>query len=122
MALNRIILRLARNPGFPDGDMHQGYTIIAPLNGDNHLDIEEWREKKTDCTVLRFHPDDAEKADGLLTHRGSHWFFHYDEESEGPDEAAHRLGDHVFIQGEYMSVRHHAEEVLTYIISEVSPV
>ena len=34
MALKRIILRLARNPGFPDGDMHQGYTIVAPLDAD----------------------------------------------------------------------------------------
>ncbi len=33
MALSRIIMRLARNPGteFADGDDHRGYTLTAPL-------------------------------------------------------------------------------------------
>lgn len=122
MTLKRIILRLARNPGFPDGDMHQGYTIVAPLDADGHLQLDEWRENKKDCTVLRFHPDPAEKADGWLTHRGSKWFFHYDEEDEGPDEPTHRLADHTFVQGEYVSVRHANTDSLTYIVSEVSDV
>lgn len=121
MALRRIIMRLARNPGYPDGDMHQGYTIVAPLDGTGKLDLDEWRDKRGKCTVFRFHPDPDERADGLLTHRGSHWFFHYDEDDEGPDEPAHKLADHVFIQGEYVSVRHHDEETLTYIVSDVSP-
>ena len=82
MALKRIILRLARNPGFPDGDMHQGYTIVAPLDADGQLLVDEWRDNKKSCTVLRFHPDPAERADGLLTHRGSVWYFHYDEDDE----------------------------------------
>ncbi len=122
MPLKRIIMRLARNPGYPDGDMHQGYTIVAPLDKDGHLQIDEWRDNKQACTVLRFHPDPDEKADGWLTHRGSHWYFRYDEEEEGPDEPAHRLADHVFQQGEYMTVRHHGDEALTYVISDVSPV
>ncbi len=122
MSLKRIILRLARNPGFPDGDMHQGYTIIAPLDADGRLSLDQWRENKKDCTVFRFHPDQAEKADGLLTHRGSHWYFHYDEDDEGPDEPAHKLADHIFVQGEYVSVRHMNKDSLTYIVSEVASV
>ena len=121
MPLKRIIMRLARNPGYPDGDMHQGYTIVAPLDEEGHLLLDEWREHKKECTVLRFHPDPDEKADGWITHRGSNWFFHYDEEDEGPDEPTHRLADHIFRKGEYVSVRHHGgEESLTYIVSDVT--
>lgn len=120
MALKRIILRLARNPGFPDGDMHQGYTIVAPLDESGHLDIELWRANKAKCTVYRFHPDPEERADGLLKHHGSNWYFHYDEDDEGPDEPAFKLADHVFRQTEYVSVRHHNKDSLTYVVSEVS--
>ena len=77
MQLKQIVLRLARNPGFPEGDRDQGYVIVAPLNNDAKLDVDVWRDVKKHCTVKRFHPDDALAADGLLTHRGSHWHFHY---------------------------------------------
>ena len=33
VALSRIVMRLARNPGteFADGDDHRGYSLVAPL-------------------------------------------------------------------------------------------
>lgn len=122
MTLHRITLRLARNPEFPDGDSQQGYVINAPIDTQGHLDVDAWKTSKRDCTVLRFHPDKDECADGWLTHRGSHWFFHYDEDHEGPDEPLHRLDDHRFVTGEYVTIRHLGEDPLTYIVTEVAQV
>ncbi len=120
MALHRITLQLARNPGITGGDARQGYFVMAPLTADGHLDVAAWREHKADCRVVRFSPDPDDRADGLLKHRGSHWFFHYDEEDEGDDEAGFRLADHVFREGEYVTVSHHGDEPLTYKVTDVS--
>ncbi len=122
MQLTRVILRLARNPGFPDGDAARGYAIVAPLDADGRLDVELWRENKEACTVRRFSPNKEEVADGLLSNRGGHWFFHYDEVHEGPDEPVHRLADHQLRVGDYVAIKEHNEETLTYIVSETQKV
>ena len=122
MTLRRITLQLARNPGLPAGDPSQGYMIIAPINAEGHLDVEAWRTQRKVCRVYRFHPDPAEKADGWLTHRGDKWFFHYDEESEGDDEAVFRFGAHVFREGEYITIDHPGSDAQTYKVTDISPV
>ncbi|MEX1251737.1 MAG: hypothetical protein WEA77_11145 [Hyphomonas sp.] len=122
MSLRRITLQLARNPGLPAGDPEQGYLIIAPINDAGQLDIDAWRAERKACRVLRFHPDPAEKADGWLTHRGANWFFHYDEEAEGDDEAAFRFGAHIFREGEYITIRHADGNPQTYKVTDISPV
>ncbi|WOR14642.1 hypothetical protein RYZ27_12750 [Hyphomonas sp. FCG-A18] len=122
MTLKRVVLRLARNEGYPEGDDSQGYVLVAPLTADGLIDLDEWRENREACTVDRFHPDPDEKADGWLTHRGSHWRFRYDEEDEGPDEGGYRLGEHRFRPGEYVTIAHHGEDPLTYIVTDVTKV
>ena len=122
MTMKRITLRLARNPGYPEGDRQQGYVIIAPLDPGGHLMVDEWRAHRSACTVVRFHPDPAEHADGWLTHRGSHWFFRYDEDHEGPDEPVYRFGDHRFEIGEYVTISHADGEALTYQVADVTSV
>lgn len=120
MQLKQIVLRLARNPGFPDGDREQGYVIVAPLDGEAKLDIATWREVKAHCTVKRFHPDEALKAEGLLTHRGSHWYFHYDDAEEGPDEPFYRLGEHQLLHGSYVTIAHgDGADALTYQVDDI---
>lgn len=121
--LSRITLRLARNPdaGFPDGDPHRGYTLVAPIGADGRLDVDLWRREREACRVVRFSPDPDDRADGWLTHRGTHWSFRYDEDEEGPDEPTYRLGDHVFKVDEYVTVHDHHGAALTYRISDVSP-
>ena len=93
MSLSKITLQLARNPGLPGGDPSQGYTLIAPLTAEGQIDLDAWRETRAACRVVRFHPDPDERADGLLTHRGSHWFFHYDEDDEDMLEAGEDYSD-----------------------------
>lgn len=121
--LTRIVLRLARNPeaGFPDGDDRRGYRIVAPLVSGGRLDAEAWRAHKEKCTVDRFSPNDAEIADGWLSHRGSHWFFRYDEDEEGPDEPVFRLGDHKLAVGEYVTVHEEGAGPLVYRVAEAHP-
>ncbi|MEM7330066.1 MAG: hypothetical protein AAF437_15090 [Pseudomonadota bacterium] len=121
MSLKQIVLRLARNADAPEGDDRQGYVIIAPLDAEGKIDLEGWRQAKKLCEVKRFHPDPEEVADGWLTHNGSHWRIHYDEDHEGPDEAGFRLGDHSFRPGEYITITSHGVLPLTYIVTDVLP-
>jgi len=121
MALYQIILRLARNPGFPDGDNDQGYTIVAPLDAQDRLDAAEWRLHREVCKVVRFKPGESRDADGMLTHNGSHWFFHYDEEREGDDEPVYRLGDHRLAVGDYLTVHESDGQSLTYKVTQRTP-
>ena len=121
MSLKQITLRLARNPDTPEGDDRIGYVLVAPLDEAGLIDLKAWQQHRAQCVVNRFHPNPDELADGWLTHRGSKWRFHYDEDHEGPDEGGHRLGDHTFRVGEYVTIAHHGEDALVYRVSEVSP-
>ncbi len=58
VALSRIVMRLARNPGteFADGDDHRGFTLTAPLTPDGLLDEAAFKAAGKDCTVRRFAP------------------------------------------------------------------
>lgn len=116
-ALTRVVLRLGRNPGFPEGDERHGYTLIAPLDADGRLDPALWRAKREECTVRRFHPNEA-AADGWLRHRGDNWHFWYDEEDEGPEEPVFKLGSHRLAPGEYVTIREGDGEALTFRVTE----
>ena len=123
MTLSRIVMRLARNPGteFAGGDDHRGYSLVAPLTADDHLDEHAFVKARGECAVRRFAPDE-DPADGRLNRRGSRWFFDYDEGETTDDEPVHRLGDHRFIVGEYVTVTDDDGRPLTYKVVEVQPV
>jgi hypothetical protein len=118
--LSRIVMRLARNPGteFADGDDHRGYTLTAPLTADGMFDETAWQGAKDRCTVRRFAPDD-DVEEGRLARRGQTWFFDYDDEDSADDEPIHRLGQHRFAVGEYVSVTDEEGRLLTYKVTEV---
>jgi hypothetical protein len=122
--LKTVILRLARNPdaNYPLGDDARGYRIVAPLDPEGLLDLALWRANKESCTVARFSPDDDEQADGWLSHHGSHWYFRYDEDKEGPDEPLFRLGEHKLVVGEYVTVHEADGDALVYRVAEAHPV
>jgi hypothetical protein len=117
--LSRIVMRLARNPGteFADGDDHRGYTLTAPLTDDGHLDEGAFKSARERCTVRRFAPDEDARI-GRLARRGENWFFDYDR-SAVEDEAVHRLGQHRFAVGEYVSIADEDGRPLTYKVTEV---
>ncbi len=119
MSLSRIVMRLARNPGSEfGGDDRRGYTLTAPLTADGRLDAESFSKARADCSVRRFAPDE-DPVIGRLARRGQNWFFDYDKDSRDDDEPVHRLGDHRFVVGEYVTVTDEDGQPLTYKIVEV---
>lgn len=123
MTLSRIVMRLARNPGteYAGGDDHRGYALTAPLDSDGMLDEAAYSKAKGDCTVRRFAPDE-DAADGRLARKGNRWFFDYDGDDDQDDEPVHRLGEHRFALGEYVTVTDEDGRPLTYKVVEVQPV
>lgn len=119
MALSRIVMRLARNPGteFADGDDHRGYALVAPLNEDGLLDEAGFRQARDQCTVRRFAPDE-DAQEGRLARRGDRWFFDY-EDGAADDEPVYRLGEHRFAVGEYVTVTDDEGRLLTYKVTDV---
>ena len=122
MGLNRIVMRLARNPGteFAGGDDHRGYTLTAPLAQDSRLDEAAYSRLKGQCSVRRFAPDE-DPVDGRLMRRGERWYFDYDQEDTADDEPIYRLGEHRFAVGEYVTVTDEDGRPLTYKVVEVAP-
>jgi hypothetical protein len=121
MSLTQVVVRLARNPGYPNGDANQGYVINAPLDEKGRLSVEGWRQNREACKVIRFKPGTDRDADGLLTHRGSNWYIHYDEPREGGDEPVYRLGEHSLEIGAYVTVHESDGHVLTYRVDQHLP-
>ena len=120
MALSRIVMRLARNPGteFAGGDDHRGYALTAPLTPDGHLDEAAYGKSRDACKVRRFAPDE-DPQDGRLARTGQRWFFDYDADDSADDEPVHRLGQHRFAVGEYVTVTDEDGRPLTYKVVEV---
>lgn len=121
MTLSRIVMRLARNPGteFADGDDHRGYTLVAPLLADGKLDLEAFQKERAKCTVRRF-ASDEDAVTGRLARKGQTWFFDYDDADDADDEPVHRLGEHRFEVGEYVSVADEDGRLLAYKVTEVA--
>lgn len=122
MTLSRIVMRLARNPGteFAGGDDHRGYALVAPLTPDGHLDEAAYARSRAACSVRRFAPDE-DSAEGRLARRGTRWYFDYDRSDTDDDEPIHRLGQHRFIVGEYVTVTDEDGRPLTYKVQEIRP-
>jgi hypothetical protein len=122
MGLSRIVMRLARNPGteFSGGDDHRGFTVTAPLTDDGLIDAELYAKERGRCAVRRFARDE-DAAEGKLARRGERWYFDYDDEDASDDQAVHRLGQHRFAVGEYVTVNDEDGRPLTYKVVEVQP-
>ena len=122
MALSRIVMRLARNPGteFAGGDDRRGYSLVAPLTPDAHLDPAAYAQARDASVVRRFAPDE-DPVDGRLSRRGSRWFFDYGDADDLDDEPVYRLGEHRFAVGEYVTVTDEDGRPLTYRVMEVAP-
>jgi hypothetical protein len=121
MSLTQVVLQLARNPDFPNGDSEQGYVITAPLDRQGRLSDAEWDKLRHHCKVIRVKPGVERDADGWLRHRGANWYIHYDEEREGDDEPVFRLGDHSLAVGSYVTIHESDGKALTYRVVRHEP-
>jgi hypothetical protein len=121
VVLSRIVMRLARNPGteFADGDDHRGYSLVAPLASDGHLDGAAYSKVRNACSVRRFAPDE-DPSDGKLVHVGKSWYFDYDNAVDTGEEPVFRLGQHRFAVGEYVSITDEDGRLLTYKVTDVA--
>ena len=125
MALNRIMILLARSHDFPNGSVRHGYELVAPLDRNGKIDLEAWKANRAQCTVRRFWGDDNEEQ-GFLRHRqggagGATWVFDYDESDPDDDEAGYRLGDHAWAPGEYVSIKDDDGVMHTFRVASVDP-
>ena len=118
--LRKIRLELARTAEKPNGDPAHGYEFTAPLTDDGHIDADGWRHHKAECTVLRFAPQDDDEHGHLIHTRGRKWAFHYDLDSEPEDdEPGYRFDQHVFREGEYVSITEHDGETRPFRVVSV---
>lgn len=121
MALRKVRLELARMTGFPEGSSDHGYEFIAPLDGDGHLAVEEWRQNPTVCTVRRFWAGEDDEEGRLIHTRQRQWAFSY-APGEDDDEPIFRLERHLFRTGEYVSVTEHDGVTRPFRVVSVGPV
>jgi len=124
-SFKRIRLNLARSPEFPQGSSRHGYEFVAPLDGNGHIDVEQWRSHRDQCRVRRFWEGEDDEF-GLLVHKPggaehARWVFDYDPDAEDDDESGYRFGAHAFRPGEYVSISDDDGKMHTYQVSTVEP-
>lgn len=124
--LYRIVLRLARTKEFPDGSERHGYDIVAPLGSDGRIDQAAWHELRGRCTVRRLWGDEPDEH-GVLAHHpggagGASWTIDYDTAESDDDEVGFRFADHVFKDGEYVSIRDTEGELNTFKVKAVTKI
>ena len=104
MTLKRVRLELARSPEFPDGSTRHAYEFVLPLDGKGKLDRETWEQAPEICTVHRFWEGDGDTVGTLVRKGTGKWAFSY-QPGDDDDEPIHRFSEHVFREGEYISLR-----------------
>jgi hypothetical protein len=102
--LKRVRLELARSPEHPDGSARHGYELHLPLTAAGKLDTADFDRAPQLCTVHRFWEGEDDETGQLVRTGRGRWAFSY-AEGEEDDEPIHRLAEHVFKEGEYVSIR-----------------
>jgi hypothetical protein len=121
--LQKIRLELARDPDFPNGSRAHGYEFVAPLDGNGHIDTEQWHAQRERCRVRRFWEGEDDEVGHVVRKPGGSWAFHYDIHGDGDDdESGYRFASHAFKPGEYVSIREQDEELRTFRVVSVNPV
>jgi hypothetical protein len=122
MSLKKITLELARDPEFPEGSVERGYEFVAPVDDSGHIVAEEWKTNRDRCKVRRFWGFEDDEMGHLVRKPGGSWAFHYDiHGDEDDDEAGYRFNQHVFKEGEYVSIKEHDDVVRTFKVANVTP-
>jgi len=116
MTWSTIRMELARNPEFPEGSLHHGYLLHAPLDRQGRLDATAYQSERDRAVVEEFWGDKDPKR-GRLVHRNRNlWCFSFGESDEEP---IFHFGDHTFSPGEYLTVRDLSGADLTFRITSV---
>src|SRR5262249_23695494 len=105
---------------FPDGSGRHGYEFVLPLTSAGKLDRAAWSKAPELCTVHRFWEGEDDETGQLVQSGKGKWAFSY-RDGEEDDEPIHRFDEHVFKEGEYLSVREPDGEMHTFKIVLVQP-
>jgi hypothetical protein len=123
-SFKKIVLHLARSKEHPEGSSRHGYEFVVPLAEDGRIDPQAWQEYRDNCRVRRFWNGEPDAIGRVVRRaggeRGARWIFDYDGSTDSDDEAGYRLGDHVFVPGEYVSIRDDDQEMRTFRVIMVS--
>jgi hypothetical protein len=119
----RIRLNLARSKEFPSGSKRHGYEFVAPLDSKGHIDVQLWQEHREQCRVRRFW-NGADEQIGRVVHKPggaehARWVFDYDQTRTDDDESGYRFGSHVFLPGEYVSIKGNEGDTHTFLVVSV---
>jgi hypothetical protein len=120
--LKEVVLHLARTKEFPDGSSHHYYRFVAPLDADGHLDAEVWKKHRDQCRVVRSWGGEEDDIGHLVHRPGGSWGFHYDIGGDEGDESGFKLSSHVFLIGEYVSIRDDEGELHTFRVVSVEDI
>lgn len=118
-ALKRITLHLARTKDFPNGSIHHGYELVAPLDETDHIDADAWHKVRDACQVKRFWGGEQADLGHLIRRPGGSWAFHYDIAGDEDDEAGYRFQAHAFTEGEYVSLKDQDGELQPFVVAMV---
>lgn len=118
--LRRVRLELARDHEFPNGSHERGYDFIAPLDEKGHIVAAAWRALRDRCRVRRFWANEQDEVGHILHKPGGTWAFHYDIHGDpNRDDAGFKLDRHVFLPGEYVSIKEQDGSLRTFIVKSV---
>ncbi len=106
MSFKTVRLELARTRNHPEGSKEHGYEFVLPLDAAGRIDEEVWRANKEKCTVRRFWLGEDEEQGFLVRTRHRTWAFSY-APGEDDDEPFFRFEDHIFKEGEYITLTGH---------------
>jgi hypothetical protein len=118
----RIHLELAREPSHPAGSRGIGYDLAAPLDAENRLSPELWRQHRDHCRVRRFAPGQEDRHGRLRRRPGGGWFIDFDPDRESDDQEGFRFGEERFVSGEYVSIGDEHGAMRTYVVVSVEPI
>lgn len=119
--LRHVRLELARDHDFPEGSRERGYEFVAPIDRDGHLSAEAWHLTRERCRVKRFWAHEASEVGHVVRKPGGAWAFHYDIHGDPEhDETGFHLETHLFVPGEYVSIKEQDGVMRTFRVRAVA--
>src|SRR4029450_9467831 len=88
---SKVRLRLAREPGHPQGSQDHGYDLVIPLDGDGRLDSDLREKPRQLCRVVHYPSDEEHDIGHMVRLPGGQWAFHYDIKGNEKDAAGYHF-------------------------------
>lgn len=115
----KVHLELARTRELPEGSRTRGYELIVPIDESGHIDEESWRADRTRATVRRFWEGEEDEHGLLMRSRNHKWAISYKPGDED-DTPLYHLENHLFRDGEYLSITEQDGETLPFKITGIT--